>query len=139
APGALANDPDTAAHFDGSDAYVAMGDLFDFTAMAPFSFEVWATIEAPAGGITGKSFTDANGYEGPMLALTTTGELRFSRGPNDQLLVPTPPAGVFVYLVATFDGQLMALYVDGVQVGTLTATELVADNATRLVAGHVIT
>ncbi|HEY5950687.1 MAG TPA: hypothetical protein VIV40_34585, partial [Kofleriaceae bacterium] len=52
-PGALKDDPSSAIQFGGSDCYVDVGSPPLFNNRAPFSFELWASIDAPGAAYQG--------------------------------------------------------------------------------------
>ena len=116
--GAIAGDSDTAVQFDGNDAEMlaTVPGSFDFTGNAPYSVEVWAkpASSLAAMGLVGKSVyeADAGGYLGWYVASSTDGYLDNWRN-NDETGNPAPAPGVFIHVVATYDGTNLALYVNG--------------------------
>jgi hypothetical protein len=142
-PGAIANDPDTAVQFNGSDAEMLanLPGSFDFAGNVPYSIEVWVKPASnPAGmGVIGTSVyegVDAGGYMGWYVAYSSSGYLENWRA-NDGSGNPGPAAGVFSHVVATYDGTNLAIYVNGQPFATAaSATTLVATGA-PLTAGSV--
>lgn len=116
APGAIAGDADTAVRFDGGG--IVLGDAFDPSGTAPFTFEAWVE---PSGAMTGdfqRIFSKelaAGGREGVVLWIDN-GTMRIERFLDDVVQYASTtglPTDRFLHAVATFDGQDVALYVDG--------------------------
>ena len=123
-PGALAGDPDTAVTTDGTGALQLTQDV-DFEGLLPHSIEAWVS-PSPAGNALGflvdhENWTSTR--EG-WLFRVGTGDFTYERYSNVPDASPgvgavgatlTAVTGVWHYLVATFDGTTMRLYVDGVR------------------------
>jgi hypothetical protein len=126
-PGAFP-DSGTSVGFDGSDAGVSLANRFDFTGTDAFSLEAWIRPTSFDGdyheigsrwhqpqaraGYTWFQSNDGVGFERDM------------SGSNGALAAAN---GVFVvnewaYVVATYDGTTMTVYVDAVQRATMTST-----------------
>jgi hypothetical protein len=119
AEGALAGDPDAAISLDGTDGAVDLGDTFDFPQRATFSLEAWIRpqFDDDFHVIISKwhSPPENVGYE----LYYKRENLVISRelGAADYLgyvgLVPDR----YSHVVATFDGLMLQLYVDGTEHG----------------------
>jgi Concanavalin A-like lectin/glucanases superfamily len=119
--GALTGDGDRAAVFDGS-SYVDVGDVLPFLGTEPFSIEAWAAPNDHTGDpycIAAKNIPDdagalVDGYtmfiDDPKLTLLMS---RWRGASDDTATGPDLSPKVFRHLVATYDGQTIALYVDG--------------------------
>jgi hypothetical protein len=123
AAGALSNDADTAAQFDGTGS-IDVGGTFTFSGNTPFSWEVWikATVLDSAYCPFFSSMTfDNNGdpVDGTyMVSYSVQGDtFGFERynGGNATIALDTPSlkVNVWAYIVATSDG---VVYVNGSQV-----------------------
>jgi hypothetical protein len=120
--GALVDDPDTAAQFDGATCRVALATRTPFDGISPFSLEAWAfhaTIPtAPGFQVYVMDQTrDLNPLDGYGLVLSNTVGVYLERsagGSNRltprQLIAP----GTWHHVVGTYDGATLSLYIDGV-------------------------
>jgi hypothetical protein len=119
--GPLVDDPDTAMRFDGVDDFVLIGDRLEFPGLAPFSFELWvkpANHNTAYTGVLSKTDELAGGN-------TKSGFLIFDHfarfgaernaGATAQNVQTTAalPVDVWTYVVVTFDGSTLTLYLDG--------------------------
>jgi hypothetical protein len=126
APGALAGDPDTAVTFDGGSCWVDLGSIatVDFPGVATFSVEAWIKPSVHDAlyhhVFSAESFSTSR--QGYALLLEEPNGLSFERfvsGSNAKAWVATnPSSGVFTYVVGTFDGSALKLYVDGKEVAS---------------------
>lgn len=129
APGALAGDDDTAATFDGTSGFVTAGDLFAFSGQSAFSLEAWVSVQPQSGYVGVIARNDAVGgppSEGFLLFIDPgAGPFGFQRldGPNTSTAasVASPAPSGFTYVVATFNGLELVVYVDGEPQGSQTA------------------
>jgi hypothetical protein len=133
--GAIVGDPDTATQFDGNsgEMVATVPSSFDFTGNEPYSVEVWAKPASNSAGmgIVGKSAyaPDAGGYLGWYVACDNSGYLGNWRN-NVETGDPAPAPGVFVHVVATYDGTSLVLYVNGQELASnATSAALLATNA----------
>ena len=118
--GALADNPNTALALDGltmgaSSQWVDVGDVYDFAGRAPFSLEAWIRPRSLNGVIRRiVSKEDASG--GYLLGVRDSG-LYFSRyqGGACSTARAVLLAGEWAHVAATFDGQTVRLYVNGVR------------------------
>jgi hypothetical protein len=128
--GALLNDPDHAARFDGNTSYVA-GPNFAFAGLVPFSIEAWANI-APSNQnyqtILGNEL--ASGVrEGYSIFITPANLLSFERIVSNTHNVATGPlfaSTQFHHVVGTYDGSTLLLYLDGAEVASASDTRSMA-------------
>jgi hypothetical protein len=141
APGAIAGDPDTAAGFDGATAFVDAADRFAFGGTQPFSLEAWVSPAAVGTYVGIASRDDA------MTGPPSEGYLFFV-GPNDGPIgfqridasnlstastTGTPAAGAYAYVVATFDGVDMTIYLNGELQNTQTGSFTIAGATSHFV------
>jgi len=117
----LGGDPDTAIDLDGLETqplgqfvHVPDGNDLAFAGRAPFSLEAWIF---PRGfnGVTRRIFSKEGPDGGYLLGIQSTG-LAFSRyayGQWSTLRAPVPHDR-WSHVLATYDGAVMNLYVDGV-------------------------
>jgi hypothetical protein len=121
-PGAIANDPDTAATFDGATGYLDAGDNFAFPETQAFSVEAWVRSLSMQGygGIFSREDTSGGPPSEGYLGFVSPGDgvYGFQRldGNNLTSVNSTLPASASHYdhVVATYDGNVMTLYVNGV-------------------------
>jgi hypothetical protein len=115
--GALAGDPDHALGFSGSD-FVQFGQAFGFPGTAPFTLEFWAK---PANS-TGFEHLFTKQDRGPTpvkegyAVWWTNGSFGFERFEDGGIRATSGPASApsgYTYIVATYDGATMRLYLDG--------------------------
>jgi hypothetical protein len=131
APGAIVGDSNTAATFDGVSGYVDMGAGFAFGGTSAMSFEAWVS---PGLGDNGarrflSKETNNGGRQGYLMAYTATADAgsatlsweRWGAGGTDATATFIA-VGVYSHVVVTYDGATMAIYVNGVQVGTAPST-----------------
>jgi hypothetical protein len=118
APGLLAGDgDDSAVAFDGVDDYMSVSTSSSLSIDAPLTLEAWIRPDALAGeqGIVGKDGSYALRLDGSRLVL----ELTTLAGPQ---LLSTATGAVVAgepqHVVATYDGEVRSLYLDGVEVET---------------------
>jgi hypothetical protein len=121
--GAIAGDPDTALHLDGVKSGIALGRKFDFPGTQPYSLEIWAKIELGDGQfrhLFKKSAEPVAGREayGIFVYNATLVFERIIAG--TKRVVDRSPSILnrWVHFVSTYDGALLRLYVDGVEIGS---------------------
>jgi len=133
-PGAIAGDPDTAAGFDGATAFVDAADRFAFGGTQPFSLEAWVNPTSVAtylGIASRKDATTGPPSEGYLLFVgPNVGPIGFQRLDATNLSTvsstSTPTPGTYTYVVATFDGVDMNVYVNGDLQSTQTGSFTIA-------------
>jgi hypothetical protein len=138
-PGLLTNDTNKAVTFSGN-AKVTFGDAFDFTATSPiFSLEAWVrptTVDATSRRIFSKEIT-SGGEQGYYL-INTTGKLQFARLRNGVYQVvngPALPANQTKYVVVTYDGTTLRLYVNGALVADDPSAQALLDTTAQFTVG----
>ena len=127
--GAIANDPDTAASFDGATGYVDCGNNFAFAGSQPLSLEAWVRSESMTGygGVFSREDTAGGPPSEGYLAFVSPndGIYGFQRLDGNNLTSVTSTsvasASHYDHVVATYDGNTMTLYVDGTAQGNLAA------------------
>jgi uncharacterized MnhB-related membrane protein len=125
----------TSAHFDGKsyitipDSVSGTGTVFDFTQATPFTLEAWVKIdEQPVKNMTAFTFFSKElrlpdgGYDGIDFFTEPNFKLQRENDPTDtsEVVVPHGLAAIatWYYLVGTFDGKSLTIYVDLVSQGT---------------------
>lgn len=120
--GAIANDTDTAASFDGTNAYVLLGNFYQFPNTSPFSVEAWVkpNVDGSYHGILSRN--DANGppsqgyilYVEPTPAPVVSLD-RIQSTASYAVVQSSTNAGpgAWSHVVATYDGSTLAIYFDG--------------------------
>ena len=119
--GPLVGDQDTAMRFDGVDDFVAIGDRLEFPGVAPFSFELWVkphNHDVAYTGVLSKTDEQAGGNtKSGFLIFDHFGKFGAERNAGDtaQNVETTAalPVDVWTYVVVTFDGATLSLYLDG--------------------------
>ncbi len=148
-PGPLAGDPDTAVTLDGVTGQVDVGDNFDFTGQVPFSFEAWvkpAVIDNEYRHVVTKMAF--NGLGNPQVGTyvileqgsTILGFERWQAGATE-LTVETasfPAAGSWAHVVATYDGSVGDLYVDGAVVQASASSGGVTASGVHMLWGNLL-
>jgi len=119
-----------ALSFDGANDYVDCGAIVDNTITTALTIEVWLYYNTPAqlGGILSNDipFLSQKGFN---LGLWNDGKIYWDVG-NGTVLGRTSyamPASGWHYVVGTWDGSTVTLYVDGASVGTASLNGLYAD------------
>ena len=150
-PGALYDDPDTAARFSASDGLDA-GDRFDFASRAPFTLEVWASprvvIDNGWRMLFHKELTDAWGRQGytfwisrdPAQGRVVIASERFRNGAANSVSFSLPENEFRLrrwhHLAVSYDGSALTLYLNGRQVArNEQATLNLGDTSAPLVVG----
>jgi hypothetical protein len=121
APGAIANDPDTAATFDGATGYLDAGNVFAFAGTEPFSVEAWvrSTSMQNYGGVFSREDTSGGPPSEGYLGFVSPGNgvYGFQRLDGNNLTsitsMSTASTSHYDHVVATYDGNVMTVYVNG--------------------------
>lgn len=141
--GAIANDSDPAATFDGATGYVDCGDEFAFAGSQPFSLEAWVRSASMNGygGIASREDTSGGPPSEGYLTFVSPndGLYGFQRLDGDNLTSVTSTsvasASSYDHVVATYDGVDMTLYVNGAAQESLTASFPIAGATNHFVVG----
>lgn len=139
--GAIANDPDTAASFDGTSGYVDMGQVFQFAGNAVCSFEAWVmpTVTNSYQGVLSRSDQNGPPSEGYLLFVEPTPDPLYAfqrvEDSNKQGIESTGEAatGVWAHVVLTYDGTTATLYMNGQQQATATMSTSISGAASDFV------
>ncbi len=119
--GALADDPNTAVELDGTTCEVTLGNNFTFMNNAPFTVELWVAVgpkagyavyfamETRAGGGAGNPVDGYALFKGDPPTFIAERAVSGADILTPDQAVPTEP---WVYLVCTYDGAQLELYVD---------------------------
>lgn len=119
-PGAIADDPSTAAAFNGTNAYASIGQNFDFVGNAPFSVEAWikpTLYDSIVRHFITKQDRPPVTKVGYAILVNAAEGLKFERYVTNsglEALAPAPPLNVYAHVVGTYDGASLRLYVNGV-------------------------
>jgi hypothetical protein len=141
APGAIANDPNTAATFDGMSGYVDMGAGFAFGGTSPMSYEAWVKpnpADSSARRFMSKETSNGSGRQGFLMAYELGGtppdggppanllswERWLDNAPDALIAVVTP--GVYQHVVVTYDGSTMTMYLNGQSIASAPSTQGIA-------------
>jgi concanavalin A-like lectin/glucanase superfamily protein len=136
---------DTAVGFDGVSCRVVLGDVYSFTGVAAYSLEAWVLV-MPGGpayrNIVGAQTRDAtNPIDGYALIVAPGGVTleRSIGGANFKTPVLAVADGVFAHVVATYDGAMSRVFVDGMLAGSIADDRPMPAYATNLEIGASVT
>ncbi|HUS28976.1 MAG TPA: LamG domain-containing protein [Kofleriaceae bacterium] len=120
--GPLNADADTALHFNGSSCFAVIPSGLEFPNRAPFTVEAWIRDERVDSYQIYfiKETRMGNGpLDGYALLINSNGVyLERIVNTGGQVTNPTPiAANQWIHVVGTYDGAVVRLYFDGVQVG----------------------
>lgn len=125
--GALTYDPDTAALFDGIAGTMTCPSGVTIGGLTAISIEAWVKLSntsfsAPATVAATSNATGLQGFNVQIPAGASLLKFNIGSGGSAYTLTTsyTFSAGTWYYIVATWDGSTMTLYVNGVSIGTLT-------------------
>ena len=135
-PGALSDDGNTAVAFDGTSG-IAMPPSVPFAGTAAFTVELWANQSSMRSSLGttldhndySQGLQSRNGWD-LLLASKTVSLERYLMGDTAGSVVSSPaplPTGAYHYVVATFDGESLSLYIDAVLQATNSAAPTLAD------------
>jgi hypothetical protein len=124
--GALAHDTNTAARFDGTTSIVTVynGTGLDFPGTQSFTVEAWikpSKIDSTNRPVYVRETSDDKGLEGYGLVIEENSGIgleRFVSGDRVYALAPSPDAGVYTYVVGTYDGEELTVYINGMHAGS---------------------
>jgi hypothetical protein len=125
--GAIANDPDTAAGFDGATAYVDVGAVLAFAGTAQCTLEAWAQPNPNTAyqDILARNDSSSGPIAGYLLYVEPTPSPIFTYervGSSTAKIFAqstvVATTGTWAHVVVTFDGTTMILYVNGNVAGT---------------------
>ena len=141
AGGVLSND--TAVRLDGqSGTRIRFGDIFDFNENAPCTLEAWAKWE---GGGTGNVFSkraDDRGGTGYALSVSNVNGkhqwsyLRQNGDNGDSATFQATATTGFVHVVATYDGTVGRLYLNGTEVANTSFRDSLVGGQSSLFLGN---
>jgi len=129
-PGLLVGDANKAVTLAGN-AKVTFGDVFDFTARAPYSLQAWVkptTVDTTARRIFSKEESGGTGY----YLISNSTRLQFARVVGtayDTMNGPKLTVGSTYHVVVTYDGTNQVMYLNGAQVALGTSTRSLANGA----------
>jgi hypothetical protein len=127
ATGALLNDANTAVSLAGAQCLEIDNGGFNFPGTAPFSLEGWVTLSAAPDTIARDLYikndnSNPAGRQEYRVYLQASQGLVFDRYVNSglkRLQAPSPPLDMWTYVVASYNGTGLALYVNAVFVANL--------------------
>lgn len=136
-PGLLSHD--TAVRGWGSTGAIA-GDVLDRAGTAAFSLEAWINphvVDDEWRRLLSKEATDANGRQGWTVWVHegTVGFERFRDDWSPLLTGGSVPAGTWTHVVVTYSGTTSRLYVNGVQVASVSDSRSLLDTTGSLLIG----
>lgn len=121
----LERNDDRVASCDGTNDGISFGDVFDRTGTSAFTMEAWVrpTVQdTEYRAIVQKEGAQATGREGYIVWYQSTWGLGFERwsAGTRSIVLPGIPLTLdtWQHVVATYDGTIMRLYLDGAQVGS---------------------
>jgi hypothetical protein len=135
--GALLDDTDPAAGFDGMTSTVTAPPTdLDFAGTAPFSVEGWVNVAHATNGFHHviNHETQSGNREGYALFIQNSGNLAFERfvaAQDTAIAGPVASANEWNYVVGTYDGGTLRLYVNATmaaQAGDTRARNPLADD-----------
>lgn len=149
APGSLTRENDTAVTFDGADDHVALGDAYDFAGTAPFTVEAWVNRTSAFEDRWRKVITKdsvASPRSGWGMGVVASGDPGANRFVFDRFVnggysgvrstTVTVPSRWY-YVVTTYDGATLRMYVDGVLEASTATTSALPDTTTPLRIGGI--
>jgi hypothetical protein len=123
--GALAGDPDAAAGFDGVTCEIELSGL-QFPANAPYTVELWTSEPQSGAGyyhyFTRETRSGGSPVDGfALFQASDAAGVAFERSVGGNVVhspFATIPKNQYVYLVGTYDGARLELFVDAISQGT---------------------
>ncbi len=143
-PGALTADPSTAVGLDGTADGASAIDRNDFLGTASFSLEAWVKPVSIGAAFSGEYHTivrkygSSSGYWLWLNADYGVGIERLNSGGTDQYYTGAMTlTGAWHYIVATYNGTTLRIYVDGTQRGAGGASSrAIVDSAAGVDIGY---
>jgi len=142
--GLLDTDSNTAVDLGGASGRIHVPDanVPDFAGNAPFSLEIWVNpdvSDTTCRRLISKEVTDAAGIQG-YRTYYCNGSFYFSRhrdgvGQTTSSATTPPNVGTTRHVVATYDGVVSRLYVDGAQVSQTNSAASLLDTSAQLGIG----
>lgn len=129
--GALAHDTDQASSFDGA-RYGSVPDSPSLSPTAEVAIECWIKLSALPGST--KSAVEKGGAY--SLAIDSAGHVLFSVTGSESTATATSSTalstGLWYHVVGSYDGQVLAVYIDGAQDAATLASIAIVDTANAL-------
>jgi hypothetical protein len=143
-PGALTCDEDGALELDGATQYIDFGDVFEFSGNATFSVELWLRPEIIDGDarhvIAHRTDSDPDAMGWGMFVDADTLDFRRWFAGSARDLVDAPLADFkidqYTYVVATYDGAELRLYIDALLLDTEPSTAPIEQTDSVLLVGR---
>ncbi|HST55463.1 MAG TPA: heparinase II/III family protein [Solirubrobacteraceae bacterium] len=132
ADGPLAGQANPASSFDGRTSAVVLSKVPDEPGVVAYTIELWArptTVDGSYRFLFSREATAAGKRQGTGIWVSRTGLgfERYSDGVGTSITyAPGLRTGVWSQVVATYDGSIMRLYVNGAQVGSRAASQSLA-------------
>lgn len=123
-PGVIVGDTNTALRLDGMSSGIDLGNSFDFNGTHPYSLELWANVglvDMTFRHFFTKTAFPASGREGYSVFVWNdlfTYERTVAGDTHRIQLSASSIKGRWAHLVATYDGVVMRLYIDGAEAGS---------------------
>lgn len=130
------------AVFDGTTTRVIVGDVFAFAGTAPYTLEVWANPSFVDGTVRflvdrSSSSTPTDGYQLYYADSFTLYAREIQGAEAGYASAPALVANRWAHLVATYDGDSNALYVDGELINSSPAPALPVATTGRFTLGDL--
>lgn len=127
-------DADAAIDLDGSTGYVTFGDVYDFPALAPFSVAFLMRPDATSGRLVSKEGTD--GWRIFFFGNTVLFDRHTGAGSDAASAASVSTTGTTAFVVATYDGAQLLVYLNGVAGTPVASTRSLGGNANPLTIGR---
>jgi hypothetical protein len=140
-PGAIQDDPDTAASFDAAASQKIDVPWSDVLNPPVFTAELWARVTGSTGDYRSPLTSRADGPQRGYIFYAEPGNTwQFWSGEGDtsgwdNIPGPSIETNAWTHLVATYDGAIKRFYVNGVLAGTSTEPYAVNDQSPLRIGG----